>query len=169
MLPEWGWIDLLQMLGAVVLGLIVGMEREMRDKPAGVKTLSTVTLCSVLLMQLSLRMPAGAGEGPGITGDPARLAAAVMTGIGFLGAGVIMQRERHVEGITTAATIWLMAGVGLAIGAGYYVPAVFAVLLVMLGFITDSIKDRLAARMKLRLQESESAPEQNSGTDKPAG
>jgi len=137
---SWTWIDLVQMLLAIVLGFIIGFQREMKHKPAGVNTITIVTLTSTLVMQLSYKLPAlGAGGSP----DPTRLAAAIITGIGFLGAGVIMRTGMHVQGITTAATIWLMAGVGLAIGAGYYVPAVAVVVLVWLGFLLDPHIDRL--------------------------
>lgn len=137
---SWSWVELGQMLLAVVLGFVIGFQREMKHKPAGVNTITIVTLTSTLVMQLSYRMPElGTGGSP----DPTRLAAAIITGIGFLGAGVILRTGTHVQGITTAATIWLMAGVGLAIGAKYYVPAIFVVALVWLGFLLDPYIDRL--------------------------
>ena len=145
----WSIIDILQLLLAIVLGSLIGFERELRDKPAGVKTITAVTLCSVLLMQLSIKLPQTAGQAG--AGDPTRLAAAVMTGIGFLGAGVILQRGAHIEGITTAAAIWTMAGVGLAIGSGYYLPAMLVVALMLIGFIADPLLDRFTTTVKRRL------------------
>jgi putative Mg2+ transporter-C (MgtC) family protein len=131
---SWTWTDLGQMLLTILLGFVIGYQREMKHKPAGVTTITIVTLTSTLIMQLSYKLPAISQAG---TADPTRLAAAVITGIGFLGAGVIMRTGMHVQGITTAATIWLMAGVGLAVGAKYYVPAIVAVGLTWLGFVLD--------------------------------
>ena len=144
---DWQWENLLQLLLAVVLGFAVGLERAVHDKPAGVTTIGIVTLSATLLCQLSMKLPA---LGTGVAGDPARLAAAVITGIGFLGAGAIMREGRHVEGVTTAATIWIMSAVGIAIGAGYYVPAVFTVLLVLFGFWLKKYTDRLADFIRKR-------------------
>jgi putative Mg2+ transporter-C (MgtC) family protein len=117
---------------AAGLGIIIGFEREMIHRPAGVKTFGIVTLTSTLLMLMSYRF-AGLDDPSG----PARMAAAVMTGIGFLGAGVIIQTGAQVQGITTAALIWLMAGVGLCVGSGAYGLAVSAVLLAWLGLHLD--------------------------------
>jgi putative Mg2+ transporter-C (MgtC) family protein len=144
---SWTWIDLGQMLLAILLGFIVGFQREMKHKPAGVNTITIVTLTSTLVMQLSYKLPALGGAG---SPDPTRLAAAIITGIGFLGAGVILRTGMHVQGITTAATIWLMAGVGLAIGATYYVPAIVVVVLVWLGFLFDPYIDRLIESRRRR-------------------
>lgn len=137
---HWTAVDFAQIALAALLGALIGIGRELHDKPAGIKTMSIVTLGSTLVMQLSIKLPAeGALDA---VGDPARLAAAVMTGIGFLGAGVILRTGASIHGITTAATIWFMAAVGLAIGAGYYVPALFAVGLVYLLFLLDPLTDR---------------------------
>lgn len=138
----WEWADLLKLLLAAALGFIIGFERQALHKPAGITTITFVTLSSALLMELSYRL---SQLGASTTNDPARLAAAVMTGIGFLGAGVILQAGGHVQGITTSAVIWLMAGVGLAIGAGYYVPALAAVALVLVSFWINPWTDRMTA------------------------
>jgi putative Mg2+ transporter-C (MgtC) family protein len=151
---SWTWIDLGQLLLAILLGFIIGFQRELKHKPAGVNTITIVTLTSTLVMQLSYKLPAlGAGGSP----DPTRLAAAIITGIGFLGAGVILRTGMHVQGITTAATIWLMASVGLAIGATYYLPAIVVVALVWLGFLLDPWIDRLIERRR-RIQRPEGIP-----------
>jgi putative Mg2+ transporter-C (MgtC) family protein len=113
-----------------VLGGVVGLERELSGKPAGLRTNILICLGSAILMDLSARisvLPDGTR-----VGDPARLAAQVVTGIGFLGAGTILQARGVVVGLTTAATIWVVAAIGLTVGAGAYVEAVGATLLVAL-------------------------------------
>jgi putative Mg2+ transporter-C (MgtC) family protein len=141
----WSWTDLGQLLLAVACGFVIGLEREISHKPAGVKTITLATLCGALLMQLGFKLTEA-----GMGGDPARLAAAAVSGIGFLGAGVILRMGRHVEGITTAATIWLMTAVGLAVGAGYYVPALVVVGLTLLGFLADPWLDRFTRYWRQR-------------------
>lgn len=145
MLP-YSWVDFVQMLMAVGAGILIGFEREVRHKPAGVTTIVIVTLTSTLIMQLADRLPAVGG----VPIDPTRLAAGVVTGIGFLGAGVIMRTGGgHIQGITTAATIWFMAAVGLAIGAGFYVQAAAAVLIVWLGFAADPLVELLLRNRRI--------------------
>jgi putative Mg2+ transporter-C (MgtC) family protein len=135
----YSWVDFVEMLMAVVAGFIIGFEREVRHKPAGVTTITIVTLTSTLVMQLGANLTLLDGAPV----DPTRLAAGVITGIGFLGAGVILRTGGHIQGITTAASIWFMAAVGLAIGLGYYIPAAVAVALVWFGFTMDPWVERL--------------------------
>ena len=153
----WNWIDLAQLLLAVVLGCLIGYLRELSQKPAGITTITLVTLTSTLIMQLSYKLPGTDGT----IGDPARLAAAVITGIGFLGAGVILRHGTHVQGITTAATVWLMAGVGLAVGAGYYIPAVTVVILAWIGFLIDPYTERFIESRRKRLSDKRLNDPQN--------
>jgi len=123
--------DLLGRLAlAVLLGGIVGVERELSGKPAGLRTNILICLGSALLMDLSITI--GMTDGEGRIGDPARIAAQVVTGVGFLGAGTIMQARGEVVGLTTAATIWVVAAIGLAVGAGHRAEAIAAALLVTL-------------------------------------
>jgi putative Mg2+ transporter-C (MgtC) family protein len=147
---QWGWVGLVQLLAAAAVGLLIGYQRELNFKPAGLTTMTIVTVTSTLLMQLSIQLSA-LGVGPA-SADPTRLAAAVITGIGFLGAGVIIQTGRQVHGITTASTIWLMTGVGLAIGAGFYAPAAVAVLLVWGVLAADPLTERIVSRRRERLR-----------------
>jgi putative Mg2+ transporter-C (MgtC) family protein len=115
-------LDLLLKLAlAVLLGGAIGLERQIAGKPAGLRTNILICLGSALLMDLSLRV--GLGDGPARLGDPGRIAAQVVSGIGFIGAGTIMQARGEVTGLTTAATIWVVAAIGLAVGAGLYVEA----------------------------------------------
>ena len=111
-----------RLLIATVLGGVIGLERQQRNKFAGLRTHILVCIGSCLIMEISINIYAGV---QGLTNaDPARLAAQVVSGIGFLGAGTIMKEGLTVRGLTTAASLWVVAGVGLAVGAGYYVGAI---------------------------------------------
>jgi putative Mg2+ transporter-C (MgtC) family protein len=121
---------LLRLLVAVVLGGAVGLERELSGKPAGLRTNILICLGSAMLLDLSINIGVGAN---GVrTGDPARIAAQVVTGIGFLGAGSILQARGAVVGLTTAATIWVVAAIGMLVGAGWYVEATGGTVFVLL-------------------------------------
>lgn len=111
---------------ACILGGLIGYEREARHKSAGLRTNILVCLGSCLVMMISADI--GAGDGV----DAARIAAQVVSGIGFLGAGAIMKEGLSVTGLTTAACLWVVAGVGLAVGLGFYVGAVMTTGLVFL-------------------------------------
>ena len=118
---------LLKLLLAVVFGGLIGLEREIHGKPAGLRTNILICVGSALLMDLSINI--GVQDGTRF-GDPARLAAQVISGIGFLGAGTIMQARGAVIGLTTAATLWVVAAIGLTVGAGHYLEAAGAAALV---------------------------------------
>jgi putative Mg2+ transporter-C (MgtC) family protein len=105
---------------AGVLGALVGTERESRGHPAGIRTQALVSLAAALMTGV------GAGGFGGFPADPTRVASQVVTGIGFIGAGVILQHRGTVRGLTTAATLWLSAGLGIAVGAGMIIPAILA-------------------------------------------
>ena len=123
---------------ACVLGGVIGYERQSRRKSAGLRTNMLVCLGSCLVMVLSQALYR---EVEGLTNaDPARLAAQVVSGIGFLGAGAIMKEGLTVTGLTTAACLWVVAGVGLAVGAGFYSGALMATALV---FVTLGSLSRL--------------------------
>jgi putative Mg2+ transporter-C (MgtC) family protein len=113
---------------AVLLGGFVGLERELSGKPAGLRTNILICVGSAMLMDLSIRI--GITDTGARVGDPARLAAQVISGIGFLGAGTILQARGTVVGLTTAATIWVVAAIGLTIGSGSYYEACGAALIV---------------------------------------
>lgn len=119
----------LKLVLAVLAGGAVGLERQISGKPAGLRTNILICLGSALLMDLSMNL--GLSFGNARVGDPARLAAQVVTGIGFIGAGTIMQSRGAITGLTSAATIWVVAAIGLAIGAGFYVEALGTAALVM--------------------------------------
>ena len=122
---------LLRMVIAALCGGIIGYERSRRRKEAGLRTHIIVAVGSALLMIVSKYGFMDVLEIPGMRVDAARIASNVITGISFLGAGVIFIREASIKGLTTAAGLWAMAGVGLAIGAGMYGVGIFATILIM--------------------------------------
>ena len=109
---------------AAVCGAAIGIERELHDKPAGLRTNMLICVGSALITMVSLHVALSYAERQVNIADPGRIAAQIVSGIGFLGAGTIIQARGSVHGLTTAATIWVMAGIGLAIGSGAYAPAI---------------------------------------------
>lgn len=121
----------LHMIGALVAGGVIGLERSFHARPAGFRTHTLVCLASSLLMLVTLYqwkwlpgMPIDT-----IRTDPTRMAQGIMTGIGFLGAGVIFKEGLSVRGLTTAASIWMTAAIGILMGVGFYFPAILATVL----------------------------------------
>jgi putative Mg2+ transporter-C (MgtC) family protein len=110
---------MLRLLLAAGLGAAIGIERELRRKPAGLRTNMLIAVGAALFTTVSIQLGA-------ISSTPDRIAAQIVTGIGFLGAGAILRRDRSVHGMTTAATIWVNAAVGMAAGAGEYAMAAVA-------------------------------------------
>ena len=123
-LPFWDMVARLAV--ATLLGGLVGLERERRERAAGLRTHALVSLASALMMVVSTYGFPSMINGVAVGLDPSRLAAQVVSGIGFLGAGVIIFREKTVRGLTTAATVWAVAGVGLAAGGGLFTLAAVA-------------------------------------------
>lgn len=122
----------LKLLLAIALGGIVGLEREARQKPAGLRTNVLICLGSAMMMILSQILLQGKEAS---AGDQTRIAAGVITGIGFIGAGTILQARGIVLGLTTASTLWAVACLGLVIGAGYYLIGIIFTGLVLLTLI----------------------------------
>lgn len=116
---------LLRLVAAVLLGALVGFERERKGKPAGVRTHGMVCLGAALFTLVSLY-----GFGP--SGDPSRVAAMIVSGIGFLGAGAILHQRESVHGLTTAASLWVTAAIGLATGVGMVSMSLVTTILVFL-------------------------------------
>ncbi|OFW04446.1 MAG: hypothetical protein A3I61_11560 [Acidobacteria bacterium RIFCSPLOWO2_02_FULL_68_18] len=116
---------------AALCGAMIGLERELKRKPAGFRTNILICVGAAIYMSVGLLVVNAGGQ----PGDPARIAAQVVTGIGFLGAGSIIQAGGAVIGLTTAATIWVVAGIGLVAGAGFPLLAVCASLLVLLTLV----------------------------------
>ncbi|MEG2358509.1 MgtC/SapB family protein [Acinetobacter sp.] len=134
--------DVYHLLIALGIGAVIGAEREYRSKSAGLRTMIMVSLSSCLFTILSLKI--------GVE-NPDRLAANILTGLGFLGAGVIFKDENRISGITTATTIWMTAAIGMAVGAGYIVLSLFAafivlIVLILLIYVQERIEDLHQAR-----------------------
>ena len=129
-----------RILAALILGGIIGLEREMKNRPAGLRTYMLVCVGSCLIMMTNQFIYQTTG-----TGDPVRMGAQVISGIGFLGAGTIMVTRRHqVKGLTTAAGLWTAAGVGLALGIGFYEAAAMGSLAV---FVVMTLMQKMDNRV----------------------
>ena len=140
---------------AAFLGFLIGLERELAGQPAGARTHALASLGAATFALLSLTAFPGS--------DPARVAAGVVTGLGFLGAGMILQeRGREVHGLTTAAGIWAVGGVGLAVGTGMYLWGIASAVLVTLALGSErvlNIHKRLARwRFKLETKDPTEPP-----------
>lgn len=147
---------LLKILFALILSLIIGVEREIKKKPIGLKTSAVIATFSCLLTIVSMEAAylTPARDDINITMDPLRLAAQIVSGIGFLGAGAILRRENdNITGLTTAAMIWGAASIGIAVGAGFYIEATFAVLSVM--FVIEVLAPILSKIGPKRLRSNE--------------
>lgn len=136
------WENLVPLFVAALAGGVVGLEREATNRPAGLRTHVLVCVGSALIMKVSIGMyqlvlATGVGNA-----DPGRIAAQVVSGIGFLGAGTIMREGANIRGLTTAASLWVVSAMGLAVGAGLYLETFVAVVLVLLTLKTLSQVER---------------------------
>ncbi len=118
---------------ALIIGGVIGLERSFHGRPAGFRTHALVCMASSLLMLVTVYQNKWLPGVPleAIRTDPTRMAQGIMTGIGFLGAGVIFKEGLSVRGLTTAASIWITAAIGILIGVGFYLPAVLAAILTL--------------------------------------
>lgn len=119
----------LRLIFALLIGGIIGSERHLHNKPAGSRTHALVSLASALFMIISIYGFTEFDSISVIRRDPSRLAAQVISGMGFIGAGVIWKEGVNIRGLTTAATLWLACGLGLASGSGMYLPAMISAVL----------------------------------------
>ena len=125
--PQLGWPHvLLRLAVAAVLGGAIGMERELRERQAGLRTHLVVCVGAALFTLVSAYGFEDFFAATGTRTDPTRIAAQIVSGIGFLGAGAIIRQGLSVRGLTTAATLWLVAAIGMSAGAGYYDGAIIA-------------------------------------------
>ena len=138
---------IIRLFVAAILGTIIGLEREYRAKEAGYRTHFLVSLGSALIMIVSQHGFSEVLGQPGIGLDPSRIAAQVVTGIGFIGAGTIILNKQIVRGLTTAAGIWATSGIGLCIGAGMYTIGLSATALTLIGL---ELLSRLFKNLGLR-------------------
>jgi len=139
-------VEILIRLGlAALLGMIIGYERERQNQPAGLRTHAILAIGSSLAMTISINLAIQfVPDVP--NGDPARLAAQVVSGIGFLGAGAILRYGTNVKGLTTATSLWTIAIVGLAVGAGHYFAAVGTTAALLIVLVLLNILEKRAIR-----------------------
>jgi putative Mg2+ transporter-C (MgtC) family protein len=138
------WEGLLRIILAGVLGALIGLEREMSGKPAGIRTYGLVGMGAAAFTVVGVL---GFGNG-----DPvARVAQGIVTGIGFLGAGTILRLDRQIVGLTTAAGVWVAAAVGMAVGAGLYIIAIGGAVAVFL--LLQFVNPHVLVRLGLASQE----------------
>jgi putative Mg2+ transporter-C (MgtC) family protein len=138
---------------AAILGGIIGWERHKRGRPAGLRTHLLVCIGVTLMMLVSEHIflkYQGYGHDSVLRIDPARIAAQVVTGIGFLGAGTIMRSRTSIRGLTTAASLWVVAGIGLAVGSGFILPAVFTTIIAIAILTLNSLVEKKMKRNKYR-------------------
>lgn len=139
---------IVRLLLAVLISGLIGFERELKNHPAGLRTHILVTVGSALVMLISKY---GFDDlSRGYVGDPGRLAAQVISGIGFLGAGTIIMQGNVVRGLTTAASLWTSACIGLAIGAGYYMGGITAAVLVLFTLLILGILEKKFYKNRIR-------------------
>lgn len=156
------WPIFIRLLFAMFAGSIIGLERSYHGRPAGLRTHALVCTSSSLLMLLTVyqlelltNMPVEI-----LRIDPTRMAQGIMTGIGFLGAGVIMREKLTIRGLTTAASIWMTASIGIIIGMGFYIPAIIATLLTLavlslFGWSERRMSSRRYGRLMVRYKRSD--------------
>jgi len=135
----------LRLILAVIFGSIIGLEREINNHPAGFRTHILVCTGAALFTLVSIQSFSG--------GDPARVAAQIVSGIGFLGAGTIMREGTTIRGLTTAASLWSVAGVGMAIGAGFYLGATLTTaLIVIVLFFFNPLEKKILQRQHHQIE-----------------
>lgn len=141
-----------KMLLAMILGSVIGLERELKHKPVGVKTCAIIAVTTCVLTIVSIQAAEHYAQvSENIRTDPMRLAAQVISGIGFLGAGVILHKKNDaISGLTTAAIIWASAGIGIAAGAGFVFDAIIATLMILLSIRLSPLVQRLVRRKSQR-------------------
>lgn len=144
------WELTLRILAALVIGGLIGLEREFGQHSAGFRTHILVCLGSALIMLLSIYGFSAFVYEYNVRTDPARLAAQVISGIGFLGAGTILRTGSSITGLTTAASLWVVAALGLAVGAGFYYGAGLTAVLVLVSlFVLNKLEKVLTRKRRL--------------------
>src|ERR1700690_1986729 len=144
MLHDLSGLVVARLLMAALLGGIVGLERELSHKPAGIRTNMLICLGSALFTIISYEMAGNVG------GDHTRIAAQIIPGIGFIGAGVVIRERGTIIGITSAATIFVVASMGMTVGAGLYVTGIFTMLLLLGSLvIIGNVEQRLGLHTRI--------------------
>ena len=153
-------VAMVRIVVSFVIGMLVGIERETHDQPAGLRTHILISVGATVVMLISIFIPQTFTELQ--NGDPGRIAAQVVSGIGFLGAGAILKYGADVKGLTTAASIWAMAALGLAVGAGMFIVAfigagvILFALTVMNLFEKRVFKERTVRKIELYVKKKDS-------------
>jgi len=162
-LQSFGWDAAARIALAALLGAIVGLERVWGGHPAGLRTNMVISISSCLFTILSIE----AFPLVGAAQDTARVAAQIVTGVGFLGAGALLQSKGHIRGLTTAATIWAVAAIGMAVGTKAYFLAVFTTIL-MTGLLVllAPISGRLERKARERIKAMRKAEKRKPGEDR---
>lgn len=148
---DWSLIELLRFFGprvffAILCGGLIGLERELKNKPAGIKTNILICLGAAVYSSISI-MSSLSHSSHGYYGDPSRISAQIVSGIGFLGGGTIIQARGTILGLTTAATIWVVAAIGICIGIGHADVAVaISIMVVGVLVLTNLFEDRVLGR-----------------------
>jgi putative Mg2+ transporter-C (MgtC) family protein len=148
---SYGATNIFRLLFASFLSGLIGIEREVHGRAAGFRTHLLVGVATCLMMIVSeyfFKKYGGLSANMAVRTDPARVAAQIVVGIGFLGAGVIIKSGRVVRGLTTAACLWMVAGVGMAIGAGLYAPAVMVAMIALFNLVFLKQIERLIKKDK---------------------
>ena len=127
---------IIQLLLAIALGGVIGFEREIKHRPAGLRTHMLVSLGAAIFTIISVSFST----------DQARIAAAIVTGIGFLGAGSIISTRGHMHGVTTAATLWIVASIGLCVGVGQYWIAIIGTILVFVILQIKKVEEKITPK-----------------------
>jgi putative Mg2+ transporter-C (MgtC) family protein len=131
---------------ATLLGALLGFEREVTAKPAGLRTHMLVALGSALFMVGSILLTQDFSTGILVGVDPTRIGSTIVTGVGFLGAGMILRSGNRVFGLTTAAGIWVAAAIGMLVGAGYYIVSIFGTVLCLITLVGLRVVERRLVR-----------------------
>ncbi len=151
---------LLRMLFSFIVGTLIGVEREAHNQPAGLRTHILISLGATMAMLISIYIPQVFTDFQ--NGDPGRIAAQVVSGIGFLGAGAIIKFGVNVKGLTTAASIWAMAALGLAVGAGMYLISIIGVVVILFALTVMDVlekqifKERTLRKIELLIKKKDS-------------
>jgi putative Mg2+ transporter-C (MgtC) family protein len=138
--------NVISIILAVVLGVVIGLEREIRGKAAGLRTNALICLGAAVFTIISEQM------GSGREASPARIAAQIVTGVGFLGAGAIIRGRGGIHGLTTAATIWMVASIGMACGAGFFLLAVTSTIIALIVLIGLTPLERWVGSLRRKTQ-----------------
>ena len=144
---------LLRIFISTVLGAVIGVEREIHKRAAGFRTHILVCVGSTLFMLTSISVALTYSHAGDV--DPSRIAAGVVTGIGFLGAGAIIRYGESIKGLTTAASVWVVAAIGLSVGAGMFIPAAATTCIVAAVLALSSLEEKLEAKRNKRVKDRE--------------